>query len=351
MTMGNTGTDNPSAPVFHIGASAENTGAALRIGYRTGHPVEFVGNTHGGGTLWLPARADTSLEPFALRVPSGPPRTSGPLFLWRDDCLSVGCAIVRDALEDMNAAAHAAYTAIFQATLGRHLARAWNWVPAINENPANGEEIYRLFCLGRAQAFAAEFGEDCEGRMPAGTAVGLAGRDLVVHFLATCAPVRNLENPRQTPAYRYPRAYGPRPPSFARATHVPTLDTGAPGWLCISGTAAILGSDSLCPGDLEGQLRVTLDNLARMGARWGDTDAHRFVRIYVRHARDLARVREQVRRLLTPEDRLVCLCADICRKELLVEIELTLAEMALQESPHSGEQTTQRCAAPLSACR
>ncbi|MCC5838606.1 MAG: hypothetical protein JJT96_00665 [Opitutales bacterium] len=278
--------------------------------------------------LWLPARADTPAEPFALGVPPGPARAKGPLLLWSNDDLSAGCAILRDALEDMNAAARSVYTAIFEATAGRHLARAWNWVPSINEHPAGGEEIYRLFCFGRAQAFAAYFGEDCEAKMPAGTAVGVAGRDLVVHFVATRAPVHNLENPRQKPAYRYPRAYGPRPPSFARATRIANVDTDAPGWLCISGTAAILGSESLCPGDLEGQLRITLDNLARMGARWGDTGARRFVRVFVRHAADLPRVRERVRTLLTPEDQLACVCADICRKELLLEIEVTLDERA-----------------------
>ena len=61
---------------------------------------------------------------------------------------------------------------------------------------------------------------------------------LAIGFLAGRAVPRHFENPRQVPAFEYPAQYGPRPPSFSRATAV---KAGEGRWIFISGTAAVVG--------------------------------------------------------------------------------------------------------------
>lgn len=74
-----------------------------------------------------------------------------------------------------------------------------------------------------------------------------------------------MENPRQVAAYRYSEEFGPRPPSFARATVVPAADAAnaGPALLLVGGTAAVVGERSVSDGGVEGQMEETLRNLAR----------------------------------------------------------------------------------------
>ena len=108
------------------------------------------------------------------------------------------------------------------ARLGQpHLIRAWNYLPAINDGSGDRER-YRRFCLGRARALEAA---DVSGQsLCAGTAIGGEEPMLRIYGLFGTRPGVNIENPRQISAYRYPRCYGPRSPSFARATAVAAND-------------------------------------------------------------------------------------------------------------------------------
>ena len=58
-------------------------------------------------------------------------------------------------------------------------------------------------------------------RLCAASAVGSLGGELSICFLGSKERGVHCENPRQLPAYRYPKLYGPRSPSFARATLAP----------------------------------------------------------------------------------------------------------------------------------
>ncbi len=198
-----------------------------------------------------------------------------------------------------------------------HLVRAWNHVPRINEGMGDAQR-YKLFCVGRARAYEEQAYDS--GRFPASSAVGNAGDALVMYLLACAEPGQHYENPRQISAYSYPRLYGPRSPSFARAT--------AKAWpmtrhVYLSGTASIVGHQSCCRGDIDGQLAVTLANIDRLlGTVDGVGAGSRpnMLRVYVRNQNDLERIREAVVRY-APEASAVYLRADICRSELAVEIE------------------------------
>lgn len=197
-----------------------------------------------------------------------------------------------------------------------HLLRLWNYLDAINLGDGD-DERYRLFCDGRAQGMRAAAGL----RYPAATAIGRQDgvRVLQVYGLAARNPGATIENPRQVSAWRYPRQYGPTAPTFARG-----LRTSA-AQLLISGTAAVVGHASRHEDDLEAQIDETLanlDSLLRQAAiREAQLGAGSVLKAYVRDAADAAALEGALRRRVPRLGGLLLLAGDICRRELLVEID------------------------------
>lgn len=207
-----------------------------------------------------------------------------------------------------------------------HLIRTWNYFPGINNIQA-GEERYQRFCVGRHHAFSERY-YDFLPLLPAATAIGSAHSEITVFVLASTSPGLHIENPRQTSAYRYPRQYGRVSPSFARAT---VKSWGDAIHLYVSGTASIVGHASQHVGDVEAQLLEISKNLDALadtcrsnginvapGASLEDMDN---VKVYIRRPQDLAIVRHAVETKLNRTAPTVYLQGDICREELLVEIE------------------------------
>jgi chorismate lyase/3-hydroxybenzoate synthase len=194
--------------------------------------------------------------------------------------------------------------------------RVWNYLDAINDGVGDAER-YRQFCTGRAAGMA-----DAFAGYPAATAIGVRDgrRVLQVYALAARTPGQPIENPRQVNAWRYPRQYGPAAPGFARAMLAPSAEPQ----LLISGTAAIVGHASHHAGDLAAQLDETLRNIdsllatAHCAAPFG---AQSPLKAYVRHHTDMAIVDGLLRSRLGEAVPLLLLQGDICRRELLLEIE------------------------------
>jgi hypothetical protein len=275
----------------------------------------------------LPVIAGETVENlFRTAQPAG---KAGALTLFRMDGWLLGAATV-GLTAGLESAAHGLYLDIFQAAHGLHLARVWNYVPAINESGPGGLENYRLFCRGRSLAFEEHHGLGFKALLPSASAVGCASGTITVSFAASATVPRHIENPLQVPAYDYPADYGPRAPSFARASVVP--GAGKTAAVFISGTAAIRGHATVAPNDLRGQLDCTVENLREISNACGlgpDLDrrgrAARHFKIYVRNAADqLAIATRLEREFLGSSDRVSYLQADICRETLLVEIEATL---------------------------
>lgn len=195
-----------------------------------------------------------------------------------------------------------------------HLLRVWNYLGAINEG-AGDHERYRRFCSARADSMAAHG----VAQYPAATAIGHGGAPgrLQVYALAATAPGVAIENPRQVSAWRYPREYGPTAPSFARAMRTPH------DALAISGTAAVIGHASHHAGDVTAQVGEAVANLRALLERAGlpEFGADSPLKVYVRHADDAAAVRVALARELAPSVPRLLLQGDICRRELLVEID------------------------------
>jgi hypothetical protein len=217
-----------------------------------------------------------------------------------------------------------------------HLVRIWNYFAAINEETGLGER-YRQFNSARRRAFVSGR-RTTEGDVPAACALGSAsGSPLVIYFLASRSAARAIENPRQVSAYHYPRKYGPDSPIFTRAAL--TVD-GIGEQLFISGTASIVGHRSVHPGDAVAQARESAANVAALvsaanaaagSARYSADALH--YKVYVRHEHDLAGIRAELASALRPRHPVTFLAADICRSELLVEIEAVGGPARIHSAP------------------
>lgn len=248
---------------------------------------------------------------------------------WGEDGLRLGGCVslpVSDEVE-LAAAARAQFDVLLDLLAERgypNLLRVWNYLPGINRGGGDLER-YRLFNQGRARAFEARLGAEGESwTAPASSAVGTPGGELRTVFLATRSPVLHFENPRQVPANRYPSRYGPRAPTFSRASLA--HGDGGIGFF-LSGTASVLGHETAHAGSLERQVEETLRNVGRIVAQARRSaarevpalDGFDLVKVYARDPDRLAAVRSLVG--LGSEAPVIVLAAEICRSDLLVEIE------------------------------
>ncbi len=259
-------------------------------------------------------------------VTEGVTKTDDGLDVWwakSSEFLFAVAAVPRPAA--MARESQRAYEALLQTarTQARpHLLRIWNYLPGINQVDG-GVERYRSFNRGRQQAYR-EFGYTIADGAPAACALGAAGGPLQVAILAGERPATAIDNPRQVSPHRYPEQYGAVPPVFSRAAWLPQA-AGA-DLLFISGTASIVGHRTLHAGDAATQteeavrnIQAVLDeangNAGGRPCRLSDLRG----RVYVRHAADLPLIRDVLQG--HGMTRLCYLEADICRSDLLVEIE------------------------------
>jgi chorismate lyase/3-hydroxybenzoate synthase len=222
-----------------------------------------------------------------------------------------------------------AYREIFevlQQTEHRHLIRIWNYLPEINRE-ADGDERYRHFNSARQLAFR-DSGRAILSTVPAASALGSpAGSPISIYFLAARQPPQMIENPRQTSAYHYPPKFGRHSPMFSRAC---VLSESAGTNLFVSGTASIVGHETIHAGDVAAQTRETLANIHALleeanrvvGSARYSLDSLKF-KVYVRQPSDLGAIEAALTGSLRATTPVVYLQADVCREDLLVEIEAT----------------------------
>ena len=207
----------------------------------------------------------------------------------------------------------------------RHLIRVWNYLPDINRQ-ADGDERYRHFNTARQTAFRSS-GRSMVGSAPAASALGSpAGSPISIYFLASRQPPTMIENPRQTSAYFYPPKFGAHSPIFSRAC---VLSESAGINLFVSGTASIVGHETIHPGDVIAQTREALANISALLDEVNRVVGSRYLmgglkfKVYVRRPCDLAAIACALQAALPAATSIVYLKADVCREDLLVEIEAT----------------------------
>ena len=191
-----------------------------------------------------------------------------------------------------------------------YFVRMWNYVGDINESD-RGQERYKLFCAGRHDAFV-EAGYHHDVDLPAASAVGMHGRGVITYFLAAREPGTQVENPRQVAAYNYPPQYGVKSPSFSRATVWK-------GIVFVSGTSSVVGHATVHGGDVDAQLDETLRNIDAVLAQTGRSLANvTSAKTYVRRESDYEAIAARLGGVL-PNN--IFVEADVCREDLLLEIE------------------------------
>jgi enamine deaminase RidA (YjgF/YER057c/UK114 family) len=238
-----------------------------------------------------------------------------------------------DALERMR-------TILVEAGSGfEHVVRTWFYLGGITE-PEGDTQRYEE--LNRART---DFYSDIhfypsllrqgapKSVYPSSTGIGMAGAGLVAGCL-TFEAARNdvfllpIENPLQTPAYFYERGCSLQSPKFSRGM---ALVFGNCVMTWISGTASVVDSESCHPDDIEKQTGRTIDNIEKLisrenfaahgvdcsGASLHDLAA---VRVYIKHPEDFYKCKPVCERRLAGVPS-IFITADVCRSELLVEIE------------------------------
>jgi len=272
-----------------------------------------------------------NLEPADATAPFEVWRVQGSVHARRDDGIAqsfdgdyaFGAIEVDEAahggIENAAAVAYRKLLAAVATSDTPHVLRIWNYLDAINLG-AGDDERYRRFCVGRAAGLEQGFVD----AYPAATGIGVRDgrRVLQVYWLAARAAGIGFENPRQVSAWRYPRQYGIKAPTFARATRAPTRSVQ----VYISGTAAIVGHVSHHHDDLEAQIAETLANIDSVLAAAQVAPAERLgagavLKVYVRRSEDVAGAHALLRGKLPAQTCVLLLHGDICRGELLVEID------------------------------
>ena len=220
-----------------------------------------------------------------------------------------------------------------------HLLRVWNYFPHINRE-SDGRERYQQFCTGRHRALAENL-PDFPRSLPAATAIGTMSGPLNLHFLAAKQPGIHIENPRQVHAYEYPSLYGPSSPSFARATLRSSI-TGS--HLLISGTASVVGHRSVHICEPYKQILEIIHNLNALighterlhsGTR-GRWSRGAVFKIYIRQPEHFATIRDIFEERLPSDAQVLYLQGEMCRSELLAEVEGLLSQDNLQGDESSS---------------
>jgi chorismate lyase/3-hydroxybenzoate synthase len=253
------------------------------------------------------------------------------------DCAALDAEALERAVRD-------AYRVVAESlrNSGHHPVRFWNFVPGIHADMGGGRDRYMVFNAGRYAAFEEWFGQAAlfTRTVPTASAVGIGSGALAIYALGGRDAGLPVENPRQVPAYRYSARYGKLPPCFARGTIVRGLPIAsgagldAPA-LLVGGTASIVGEESLHDRDARQQALETFENLAELVAaarrqmHGADShpapraafDAFTELRVYIVRDSDAPLLREMVAERFGRTARIEFAQADLCRRELLVEIE------------------------------
>lgn len=225
-----------------------------------------------------------------------------------------------------------------------NIARQWNYVGEIvSKELEDGRtrQHYQMFNETRSHYYGSyRTRED----FPAATGIGMLYLGVCIDSFAVTGSenlkVVAISNPDQSESYKYgqkvligdPNKQMKRnqPPQFERAK---LIELNGVSRLLISGTASIIGQDTIGIDDIEEQTKVTIQNINKLRdpktlrTHLPELEAiptkYSYVRVYVKYKKDFAKVRE-ICQLEYGDAPTTYVVADICRDNLLVEIEAEL---------------------------
>jgi enamine deaminase RidA (YjgF/YER057c/UK114 family) len=218
-----------------------------------------------------------------------------------------------------------------------HVVRQWNYIGNILEIK-HGFQNYQIFNEVRSEVYQKY--RTIHG-YPSATGIGMRLDGVSLDFCAFMANerviIKPIENPNQLNAYEYGQEVlkgvagkgksVKHPPQFERALLLSGKNRST---LFISGTASIIGQDTIGIEDIEKQTIVTLDNISKLidqtrlgqittgnDKEWGK---YLLLRVYVKNQNDFPTVKSICNKRF-PDVPSVFIESDICRDNLLVEIE------------------------------
>lgn len=200
-----------------------------------------------------------------------------------------------------------------------HLVRQWGYIEGMLD-VTDESQGYQEFNDARSRAY-----ERCEfpAGYPAATGIGQTAGGVVLEFIAVDGTddvrVAAISNPNQIDAHAYSEGVlvgeqpDKTPPKFERAKSVARDGHEV---VFVSGTASIIGEESVGIDDVAAQTRTTVENIVALlpGGKLSD------LRAYVKRPEDTGAVREVLEESFGDIPALY-VQADVCRDELLVEIE------------------------------
>ena len=202
------------------------------------------------------------------------------------------------------------------------IVRQWNYIEQITHLSPEGQN-YQQFNDARSRFYSKT---DWVNGYPAATGIGTShgGVTIVVDAAKNSSKCSQaIDNPLQVSAHAYSQQVlidsdntrHKSTPKFERARR---LDIGGGSMIYISGTAAIRGEESSPSNDITEQLRLTMENIAHLY----DSSEYRveMLRIYLKHRSNWPEVKSWIENNCN-EIEVLCIEADICRQELLIEIE------------------------------
>ena len=195
------------------------------------------------------------------------------------------------------------------------IVRQWNYIERITEQESN-EQHYQQFNNARTEFYAtAEWPKG----YPAATGIGTSHGGVIIDLNATRDKnVTPINNPLQIAAHAYSsnvlvgsNDQNETSPKFERAKLVGNT-------LYLSGTAAIRGEQTIT-GDIIEQTRITIDNIQLL-MRQASVERLSHIRVYLKNLSHAPQVQQLLNDHL-PAASALFVMADVCRPELLIEIE------------------------------
>jgi enamine deaminase RidA (YjgF/YER057c/UK114 family) len=221
------------------------------------------------------------------------------------------------------------------------IVRQWNYVEQIlSIHDSNGEHIQNYQVLNDVRSAFYSKAEFING-YPAATGIGMNAGGLVLEIYAVkpddSIPIVPLKNPKQVDAYKYSeivlvgdaieKQQHKTTPKFERAKFI---SINGADTVYISGTASIQNEKTVGENNTKLQTEITIENmealisnqnLANAGIRsFSEKLRYSFIRVYIKEASDFKVVSDICERNFknVPIHYLI---ADVCRKQLLLEIE------------------------------
>jgi enamine deaminase RidA (YjgF/YER057c/UK114 family) len=221
-----------------------------------------------------------------------------------------------------------------------HVVRQWNYIENILQEVQSDDvrkQHYQMFNDVRTTYYnKASF----MNGYPAATGIGMVAGGVTLSFYALPETpdinVIQVDNPFQQPAFDYPDEVlvgessvdhqAKTTPKFVRAKHI---DSNGSHITLISGTASIRNEKTVAAKDMQRQLLVTLENIEHLisrrnmensGIRNAQQEKVTYYRGYVKNISCIGDIIRKCEELL-PGVPYLFLVSDICRQDLLIEIE------------------------------